>query len=160
MSLKRKFISCLQDQSDISILEEVVKQTKTVINTRKALTRCIKCSADDTSFDVPIEAYRIIYRAQAKFKQFYDAKIGEIGNEENEKDFAKVEIMNGFEIFDNYTFMRISGVEKNYTFRIDGYDDTVTDDCGEVKNFKTLTNLYDNLALKTVRFCHNCAVFF
>ena len=68
-TLKSRWIHVHQDQSECSILEEVMTKTQTIVHMEDYKSRCTKCLKNNTSFEVRIEAYRIIYRAFTKVKQ-------------------------------------------------------------------------------------------
>lgn len=158
MSLKKKYIKCIQEQTELGILETVMNATKTVIDTNVARLRCIKCAAKDTNFIVPIEVFRIIGRSLAKFKQYYSAKFGDSGDLDDEKDRNAIRCMDGYEITDKYLII-LNEFNDFYRFVVDGSEDTVTNANDEIQNFKAQSNLFDTNA-ETVRYCRNCAVFY
>uniref|UniRef100_A0AC34R030 3'-5' exonuclease domain-containing protein n=1 Tax=Panagrolaimus sp. JU765 TaxID=591449 RepID=A0AC34R030_9BILA len=158
LALRPRYIKCIQEQTELGILETVMKTTKTVVDTEVARLRCVKCAAKNTNFCVPIEVFRIIGRSMAKFKQYYAAKFGDAGDLDDEKDRSAVYSMKNYEITDQYLIIDEEN-GKYHRFVIDGTEDTVANEMNEVKNYKAPTNLFDTNA-QMVRYCRNCAVFY
>ncbi|KAE9550614.1 hypothetical protein FO519_006185 [Halicephalobus sp. NKZ332] len=159
--LKSRWIHVHQDQSESSILENIMMITKTMINVDDYKSRCTKCCKKNTSFEMEIEVYRVIYRAFTKVKQYFEKKIGPSGVEEDEKDkellknFEKVGFMDEGRVL---TIRNESG--EIFKFLIDGSEAKVECPEGIVKEYKAVNSLFDDKNLTSVRFCTECAVFF
>ena len=159
-TLKSRWIHVHQDQSECSILEEVMTKTQTIVHMEDYKSRCTKCLKNNTSFEVRIEAYRIIYRAFTKVKQYFEKKFGPTGNEEDARDR---ELLDNSEIkfLEEGRIMTLEDdLGKTYKFLVDGSEAKVEDPDGVVKVYKAVNNLYDDSNLNSVRFCKECAVFF
>ena len=135
-------------------------KTKTTINMEEYKSRCTKCLKNNTSFEVRIEAYRIIYRAFTKVKQYYEKKFGLTGIVEDNQDRELLENSNVRFLEEGRIMMIEDDSGKVYKFLIDGSEAKVEDPDGTVKVYKAVNSLYDDGNLNSVRFCRECAVFF
>uniref|UniRef100_A0AC35G222 3'-5' exonuclease domain-containing protein n=1 Tax=Panagrolaimus sp. PS1159 TaxID=55785 RepID=A0AC35G222_9BILA len=157
-----KIINCGREETESSVICEIMYETNTIFDLSNVEKRCTKCGEEDYAIDFPADVFRVVYFHYAKQKDFfYKLKCN------SPEILGKLEREKVVEIRDQIMTYRINNfcaASFNLGDEIMGhlkYQDENGDEIQEKKNYKCNTRLFEKLGDKPfIRLCLDCFEFF